>query len=169
MARTTQEQTQERHAFLLELFRQQPDISSKEALESFKDKFGGTINMKTFNQLREQAEDEAASAAAAAPAPAPAPEVEPEPEAEETEATVDDAASRLKAAAAPEAINGAAGAPAKKAKAKGNGPKNIFVDAPKEHLTFLEGIIQQFQEAGAANIRIDHATDRWMVVVVDSK
>ncbi|WNZ60259.1 hypothetical protein QEG98_30265 [Myxococcus sp. MxC21-1] len=168
MARTTQEQTQERHAFLLELFRQQPDISSKEALESFKDKFGGTINMKTFNQLREQAEDEAASAAAAAPAPAP--EVEPEPEAEETEATVDDAAARLKAAAAaPEAINGAAGAPAKKAKAKGNGPKNIFVDAPKEHLTFLEGIIQQFQEAGAANIRIDHATDRWMVVVVDSK
>ncbi|QDE70425.1 MULTISPECIES: hypothetical protein [Myxococcus] len=170
MARTTQEQTQERHAFLLDLFRQQPDISSKEALESFKDKFGGTINMKTFNQLREQAEDEAATAVAAAPAPAPAPEVEAEPEAEETEATGDDAASRLKAAAAaPEAINGAAGAPAKKAKAKGNGPKNIFVDAPKEHLTFLEGIIQQFQEAGAANIRIDHATDRWMVVVVDSK
>ncbi|AEI68891.1 hypothetical protein [Corallococcus macrosporus] len=167
MPRTSQEQTQERHAFLLDLFRQQPDISSKEALESFKEKFGGTINMKTFNQLREQAEDEAASVAA----PAPAPEAEPEPEpVEEQEPTVDDAASRLKAAAtAPESLNGSAAAPAKKAKAKGNGPKNIFVDAPKEHLTFLEGIIQQFQEAGAANIRIDHATDRWMVVVVDSK
>lgn len=167
MPRTTQEQTQERHAFLLDLFRQQPDISSKEALESFKDKFGGTINMKTFNQLREQAEDEVASTAAAAPAPAP--EVEAEPEADESEATVDDAASRLKAAASPDALNGAPSTPAKKPKAKSNGPKNIFVDAPKEHLTFLEGIIQQFQEAGAANIRIDHATDRWMVVVVDSK
>ncbi|WIG98898.1 hypothetical protein [Myxococcus sp. SDU36] len=166
MARTTQEQTQERHAFLLDLFRQQPDISSKEALESFKEKFGGTINMKTFNQLREQAEDEVASAA---PVPAPAPEVESEPESEETEATADDAASRLKAAASPDALNGAPASPAKKPKAKGSGPKNIFVDAPKEHLTFLEGIIQQLQEAGAANIRIDHATDRWMVVVVDSK
>ncbi|AKQ64525.1 hypothetical protein A176_001437 [Myxococcus hansupus] len=168
MPRTTQEQTQERHTFLLDLFRQQPDVSSKEALESFKQKFGGTINMKTFNQLREQAEDEATSAA---PAPAAEPEVEAEPEteAEADEPTVDDAAARLKAAAAPEAINGSASAPAKKPKAKSNGPKNIFVDAPKEHLTFLEGIIQQFQEAGAANIRIDHATDRWMVVVVDSK
>jgi|GEM_PF-1205766 len=166
MSRTSQEQTQARHAFLLELFRQQPDISTKEALDSFKTKFGGTINMKTFNQLRVQAEDEAAEAAEA---PAPAPEVEPEPEPEEAELAVDDAAARLKAAAAPEALNGASSAPAKKPKAKGNGPKNIFVDAPKEHLTFLEGIIQQFQEAGAANIRIDHATDRWMVVVVDAK
>ncbi|MFP2959738.1 hypothetical protein ACLEPN_18350 [Myxococcus sp. 1LA] len=168
MPRTTQEQTQERHTFLLNLFRQQPDISSKEALESFKDKFGGTINMKTFNQLREQAEDEAASAVAAAPAPAPERGARAGAR-RGAGAAVDDAATRLKAAAAPEALNGTAGAPAKKAKAKGTGPKNIFVDAPKEHLTFLEGIIQQFQEAGAANIRIDHATDRWMVVVVDSK
>ena len=164
MPRTSQEQTQERHAYLLDLFRQRPDISSKEALESFKSKFGSAINLKTFNQLREQAEEEAATAAAA---PAPEPE-EPETEPEAAPEPADDAASRLKAAAAPEALNGAA-APAKKPKAKGNGPKNVFVDAPKEHLTFLEGIVQQLQEAGAANVRIDHATDRWMVLVVDSK
>ncbi|MBZ4416897.1 hypothetical protein [Myxococcus sp. RHSTA-1-4] len=165
MPRTSQEQTQERHAYLLDLFRQRPDISSKEALESFKNKFGSAINLKTFNQLREQAEEEAAAAAAA---PAPEPE-EPETEPEAAPEPADDAASRLKAAAAPEALNGGAAAPAKKPKAKGNGPKNVFVDAPKEHLTFLEGIVQQLQEAGAANVRIDHATDRWMVLVVDSK
>ncbi|WP_171818018.1 hypothetical protein [Pyxidicoccus fallax] len=168
MPRTSQEQTQERHAYLLDLFRQRPDISSKEALESFKNKFGSAINLKTFNQLREQAEEEAANAA-----PAAEPE---ETEAEETEAeaapepVAEDPATRLKAAAAaPEALNGAGAAPAKKPKAKGNGPKNVFVDAPKEHLTFLEGIVQQLQEAGAANVRIDHATDRWMVLVVDTK
>jgi hypothetical protein len=161
MPRTSQEQTQERHAYLLNLFRQQPDISSKEALESFKAKFGSAINMKTFNQIREQAEEESASAST------------PEPEETEVEAApepvAEDPASRLKAAATPEALNGAAGAPAKKAKAKGTGSKNIFVDAPKEHLTFLEGIVQQLQEAGATNVRIDHSTDRWMVVVVDAK
>ncbi|MCK8497337.1 hypothetical protein [Myxococcus fulvus] len=162
MPRTSQEQTQERHAFLLTLFRQQPDISSKDALESFKTKFGATINLKTFNQLRAEAEEEVAAAA---------PVVAEEPEAEvdsAPEPTVDDAALQLKAAASPEALNGAA-APAKKPKAKGNGPKNVFVDAPKEHLTFLEGIVQQLQEAGAANVRIDHSTDRWMVLVVDAK
>jgi hypothetical protein len=160
MPRTSQEQTQERHAYLLEIFRQQPDISTKEALESFKAKFGAAINLKTFNQLREQAEEEAESAA-----PAPAAE---EPESA-PEATEEDAASRLKAVASPEALNGAAGAPAKKPKAKGTGSKHIFVDAPKEHLTFLESIVQQLQEAGAANVRIDHATDRWTVLVVDAK
>jgi hypothetical protein len=163
MPRTSQEQTQERHAYLLDLFRQRPDISSKEALESFKTKFGSTINLKTFNQLREQAEEEAAASASTR-----------EPEETEVEAEAapepvsEDPATRLKAAAAPEALNGAA-APAKKPKAKGNGPKNVFVDAPKEHLTFLEGIVQQLQEAGAANVRIDHSTDRWMVLVVDPK
>jgi hypothetical protein len=162
MPRTSQEQTQERHAYLLNLFRQQPDISSKEALESFKSKFGSAINLKTFHQLREQAEEEAAASA-------PAPEAE-EVEAEGApEAATEDPASRLKAAAAPEALNGAAGAPAKKPKAKGTGSKNIFVDAPKENLTFLEGIVQQLQEAGATNVRIDHSTDRWMVLVVDAK
>jgi uncharacterized membrane protein len=158
MPRTSQEQTQERHAFLLDLFRQQPDINTKEALEAFKDKFGASINLKTFNQLREQAEEEAA---AAAPAPAAEePESAPEP--------AEDPASRLKAVATPEAIAGGA-TPAKKPKAKGNGPKNIFVDATKENLTFLEGIVQQLQEAGASNVRIDHSTDRWMVLVVDAK
>ncbi|AKF83020.1 hypothetical protein SAMN05443572_102190 [Myxococcus fulvus] len=162
MPRTSQEQTQERHAFLLTLFRQQPDISSKDALESFKTKFGATINLKTFNQLRAEAEEEVAAVA---------PVVTEEPEAEvesASEPAIDDAALQLKAAANPEALNGAA-APAKKPKAKGNGPKNVFVDAPKEHLTFLEGIVQQLQEAGAANVRIDHSTDRWMVLVVDPK
>ena len=161
MPRTSQEQTQERHAYLLELFRQQPDISTKEALESFKSKFGAAINLKTFNQLREQAEEEAESAA-----PAPASE---EPESAAEASAEDDAASRLKAVATPEALNGAAGGPSKKPKAKGTGSKHIFVDAPKEHLTFLEGIVQQLQEAGAANVRIDHSTDRWTVLVVDAK
>lgn len=163
MPRTSQEQTQERHAFLLDLFRNQPDISTKEALESFKAKFGGAINLKTFNQLREQAEEEAAeSAEAEAPAPASEPEVTAEPPSE-------DPATSLKAAASTDALNGAGAAPAKKPKAKGNGPKHIFVDAPKEHLTFLEGIVAQLQEAGAANVRIDHSTDRWTVLVVDAK
>ncbi|HZI08984.1 MAG TPA: hypothetical protein VE153_01270 [Myxococcus sp.] len=157
MPRTSQEQTQERHAFLLDLFRQQPDINSKEALEAFKDKFGATINLKTFNQLREQAEEEASASSTPA---AEEPESAPEP--------AEDPASRLKAAATPEALNGAA-SPAKKPKAKGTGSKNIFVDASKENLTFLEGIVQQLQEAGASNVRIDHSTDRWMVLVVDAK
>ncbi|NTX00865.1 hypothetical protein HUA74_02095 [Myxococcus sp. CA051A] len=159
MPRTSQEQTQERHAFLLTLFRQQPDISSKDALESFKTKFGATINLKTFNQLRAEAEEEVASTPVAE---------EPEVEVESApETVVEDAAAQLKAAATPEALNGAA--PAKKPKAKGTGSKNVFVDAPKEHLTFLESIVQQLQEAGAANVRIDHSTDRWMVLVVDPK
>lgn len=161
MPRTSQEQTQERHAFLLTLFRQQPDISSKDALESFKAKFGSTINLKTFNQLRAEAEEEVAAAPAAE---------EPEAEAESApETMVEDAATQLKAAATatPETLNGAQ--PAKKPKAKGTGSKNVFVDAPKEHLSFLESIVQQLQEAGAANVRIDHSTDRWMVLVVDPK
>ncbi|QSQ24157.1 hypothetical protein JY651_04070 [Pyxidicoccus parkwayensis] len=162
MPRTSQEQTQERHAYLLDLFRNQPNVSTKEALESFKAKFGAAINLKTFNQLREQAEEEAESAAPAPVAEEPEVEAAPEPPAEDT-------ASNLKAAASPDALNGAAAAPAKKPKAKGNGSKHIFVDAPKEHLTFLEGIVAQLQEAGAANVRIDHSTDRWTVLVVDAK
>lgn len=162
MPRTSQEQTQERHSFLLTLFRQQPDISSKDALESFKAKFGSTINLKTFNQLRAEAEEEVAATAPAAE--------EPEVEVESApETVVEDAATQLKAAAtaSPETLNGAQ--PAKKPKAKGTGSKNVFVDAPKEHLSFLESIVQQLQEAGAANVRIDHSTDRWMVLVVDPK
>ncbi|QSQ13776.1 hypothetical protein [Myxococcus landrumensis] len=163
MARTSQEQTQERQTFLLNLFRQQPDISSKDALDAFKSKFGATINMKTFNQLRAEAEEEAEAASSAAPV-AEEPEVETETAAEPV---AENTAAQLQAAANTEASSSSA--PAKKPKAKGNGPKNVFVDAPKEHLTFLESIVQQLQEAGAANVRIDHATDRWMVLVVDSK
>ena len=104
MPRTSQEQTQERHAYLLDLFRNQPNISTKEALESFKAKFGAAINLKTFNPLREQAEEEVEAAEAEVETPAPAaeePEVTPEPPAE-------DPATSLKAAASPDALNGSA-------------------------------------------------------------
>ena len=55
MARISQDQAQERHAFLLDLFRNQPDISRNEAMDAYKDKFGASLNAKTFNELREQA------------------------------------------------------------------------------------------------------------------
>ncbi|HEX8536485.1 MAG TPA: hypothetical protein VF664_03415, partial [Cystobacter sp.] len=66
----------------------------------------------------------------------------------------------------------AAGTPpaAKKPKpGKGPGVKNVFVDATQEQLQFLERVVHQLQEAGASNIRIDHGTERWMVLTVDSK
>ena len=62
MARISQDQAQERHAFLLDLFRNQPDISRNEAMDAYKDKFGASLNAKTFNELREQALREAESA-----------------------------------------------------------------------------------------------------------
>ena len=68
-----------------------------------------------------------------------------------------------------EAGNGISAQPAKAPKPKGGKQKNVFVDAPKEQLVFLESIVQQLQAAGAANVRIDHSTDRWMVLVVDAK
>ncbi|MET0405550.1 MAG: hypothetical protein ABW123_24240, partial [Cystobacter sp.] len=64
MARISNDQTQERRAFLLELFRSQPDISRNEAIEAYKDRFGASLNAKTFNELREQALSEAESAPA---------------------------------------------------------------------------------------------------------
>lgn len=166
MPRTSQEQSQERHAFLLDLFRTQPDLSRQDALESFKDRFGATINLRTFNELRDQAKKELSSSPVASTRTrTQEPEVEVNDD--RPEVTTEDAGTMLKSAAAPELLNGSA--PAKKPKAKGPGVRNVFVDAPQEHLQFLERVVQQLQEAGASNVRIDHGTDRWMVLVVDSK
>jgi uncharacterized protein YlxW (UPF0749 family) len=165
MPRISQDQTQERHAFLLDLFRSQPDVSRQEALDTFKEKFGSTINLKTLNELREQAQSEQSSVREAD-------EPSSDDNEEENEAPAEDAASRLKAAATGnEGGNGLAQPAAPKAAkpAKGGKQKNVFVDASKEQLDFLQRIVGQLQEAGASNIRIDHATDRWMVVVVDAK
>ena len=156
MPRISQDQTQERHAYLLELFRQQPDLSSKDALSSFKDKFGATISPKTLNELREQAQSEQDGVAA-----------DEEPSHTEAALSTQDAASRIQSAVS---ASDAASAQPAKAKAKGGkGQRNVFVDAPREQLVFLERIVQQLQEAGATNVRIDHSTDRWMVLVVDAK
>ena len=160
MARISQDQAQERHTFLLDLFRNQPDISRNEAMEAYKDKFGASLNAKTFNELREQALREV--------------EVEEKEKAEESvneveETPVEETKQRV-VAAAPDLTNGA-GAPAaaKKPKATGPGAKNVFVEATQEQLQFLEKVLVQLQESGANNVRIDHATDRWMVLTVDSK
>lgn len=165
MARISQEQTQERHAFLLDLFRSQPELSRQEAMDAFKEKFGSSINLKTLTEIRDQAQAEER-------ADEETEEADEESSHEESEPAAN-AASNLKAAAegGRETGNGVAAQPASKpAKpAKGAKQKNVFVDAPKEHLDFLQGIVTQLQEAGAANVRIDHATDRWMVLVVDAK
>jgi hypothetical protein len=158
MPRISQAQTQERNAFVLELLRNQPDLSRQEAQERFEEKFDATLLPKTFQQLREQVQQERAASAVAE-----------EPSHDEQEASEEDSAPQLKSAQGSlEQGNGASAQPAK-AKAKGARQKNVFVDAPKEQLVFLERIVQQLQEAGAANVRIDHSTDRWMVLVVDAK
>lgn len=154
MPRISQEQTQVRHTFLVELIRNQPDLSRQEAQERFEEKFGAALNAKAFQQAREQVLEERMN-----PSEEPARE---EPEAQEEES------------AAPQRGNGATdgnglSAQPAKAKAKNGKQKNVFVDASKEQLVFLERIVQQLQEAGAANVRIDHSTDRWMVLVVDAK
>ena len=161
MARISQDQAQERHAFLLDLFRNQPDISRNEAMDAYKDKFGASLNAKTFNELREQALREAESEKAE--------ESVSEPE----ETPVEETRQRV-VAAAPVLTNeagspAAAAAAAKKPKAKGAGAKNVFVDATQEQLQFLERVLIQLQDSGANNVRIDHSTDRWMVLTVDSK
>lgn len=156
MARISQVQTQERNTFLLELIRSQPDITRQEAQERFEEKFDATLNPKSFQQLREQVSADRLSAPAE------------EPSREDFEPAGGDSTDRLKSeAGAPEGANGAA-QPAK-AKAKSGRQRNVFVDAPKEQLVFLERIVQQLQEAGATNLRIDHSTERWMVLVVDAK
>ncbi len=159
MPRISQDQVQERQAFLLELFRQQPELSRNEAMDAYKDKFGATLNAKTFNELREQAQREQSGREEKAE------ESSTEPESE-SETPAEDPASRLKVVASPEL---AGAQPSKKPKAKGTGPKNVFVDASAEQLQFLERVVQQLQEAGAANLKIDHSTERWMVLAVDSK
>lgn len=155
MARISQVQTQERNTFLLELIRSQPDITRQEAQERFEEKFSATLNPKSFQQLREQVMEERMSTPAE------------EPSREEPEATSGDDTSARSGNGA-ESSNGSSTQPAK-AKAKGGKQKNLFVDASKEQLVFLERVVQQLQEAGASNVRIDHSTDRWMVLVVDAK
>ncbi|WPB77213.1 hypothetical protein KYC5002_50570 [Archangium violaceum] len=157
MARISQDQAQERHAFLLDLFRNQPDISRNEAMDAYKDKFGASLNAKTFNELREQALREAESV-----------EKEEESVSEPEETAVEE--KQRVVAAAPVLTNDAnAPAAAKKPKVKGPGSKNVFVDATQEQLQFLEKVLIQLQDSGANNVRIDHSTDRWMVLTVDSK
>jgi hypothetical protein len=157
MPRISQAQTQERSAFLLELIRDQPDISRQEAQERFEEKFDATLNPKTFQQLREQVQTEGTRPPAE------------EPSRDEHDSSDEDGAAQVKpAASAPELFNGSSAQPVK-AKAKGARQRNVFVDASKEQLLFLERIVQQLQEAGASNVHIDHSTDRWMVLVVDAK
>jgi hypothetical protein len=166
MARISQEQTQERHTFLLDLFRSQPELSRQEAMDAFKEKFGSSINLKTLTELREQAQAEQGASGDS--------EAHESTQDEEGESSSsDEAVARLRAAASGGSStgNGVSAQPAPKSAkpAKGAKQRNLFVDAPKEQLDFLQGIVAQLQEAGASNIRIDHATDRWMVVVVDAK
>jgi hypothetical protein len=180
MPRISQEQAQERRSFLLDLFRSNPDISRQEALEAFEERFSSTINMKTFQELREQALKEQGSRGPA-----------PEPEEEEVveEAAEEPAPVLRMAPSQPEpALNGSSAhgsgysngmsngassslsAQPKGRPAKGGArQKNVFVDAPKEHLDFLERVLLQLQEGGATNVRIDHSTERWMVLTVDAK
>lgn len=153
MPRISQDQTKERHAFLLELFQQQPELTPKEALASFRERFDATISPKILNQLREQARSESSHQAA-----------DQEPSQLEM-GDGEEAGSRL---------NGSSGAAAtaqltQRSKGKGARQKNVFIDGSREHLAFLEKIVRQLQEAGATNVRIDHATDRWMVLQVDAK
>jgi hypothetical protein len=158
MARISQDQAQERHAFLLDLFRNQPDISRNEAMDAYKDKFGASLNAKTFNELREQALRDAEN------------EEKAEESVSEPEETPVEETKQRVVAAAPDLTNGAGTtAAAKKPKAKGAGSKNVFVDATQEQLQFLEKVLIQLQDSGANNVRIDHSTDRWMVLTVDAK
>lgn len=161
MPRISNAQIQERNEFILEMLRSQPDISRQEAQERFEEKFDATLLPKTFQQFKEQVQQERAAAPAAAEEPAH----------EEQDTPDEDAAAQSQpATGASEPSNGAAAQPAKAAKAaKAKGQKNLFVDASKEQLVFLERIVQQLQEAGASNVRIDHSTDRWMVLTVDAK
>lgn len=160
MPRISNAQIQERNEFILELLRSQPDISRQEAQERFEEKFDATLLPKTFQQVKEQVQQERAAAPAAAEEPAH----------EEQDTSEEDSTAQARPSnGASESTNGAAAQPAKAAKPKAKGQKNLFVDASKEQLVFLERIVQQLQEAGASNVRIDHSTDRWMVLTVDAK
>ena len=151
MPRISQDKTQERHAFLLDLFREQPDITPREALASFKERFDATISPKILHQLRNQARNGASHSESHEPTP---PETD---ESHEVASPPNGASAAVEASAAP------------RSKGKGARQRSVFVDGPKEHLVFLERILQQLHEAGATNVRIDHSTERWMVLQVDAK
>jgi hypothetical protein len=157
MPRIAQAQLQERNTFLLELIRSQPDITRQEAQERFEDRFDATLSPKAFQQIREQA---------LAARTGPAAEERSREEAEPTDS--DSEPHSRPAASAPESGNGASAQPAK-AKAKGGKQRSLFVEAPREQLVFLERTIQQLQEAGATNVRVEHSTERWMVLAVDAR
>ncbi|OJH36612.1 hypothetical protein [Cystobacter ferrugineus] len=165
MARISQDQTQERRAFLLELFRSQPDISRNEAMEAYKDRFGASLNAKTFNELREQALSEVEARADRAEESQPEADTDTDADAPAEEPAV----SPLRVVPTVESAAGAPPAAKKPKPGKGAGAKNVFVDATQEQLQFLERVVHQLQEAGASNIRIDHGTERWMVLTVDAK
>jgi hypothetical protein len=149
MARVSQEQTQERHAYVIELFREQPELSRADALAAYKARFGAALNPKTLNELREQAQTGGQGASA------------------------DDVVAALSrsadAGAASSSAAAAASTPKPKAAKGAKGVKNVFIDASAEQLQFLESVLAQLQEAGATNLRVDHATERWMVLAVESK
>lgn len=147
MARTqTVDTTEERNTFLLELLRQDPQVRSSDVQERLKAKFGGTVSTKVLNQLRDQVQAEADQAASAP--------VEQEP-------------ARIIELPAEQP----AGASSQKAArpSKGAKVKHVFIDGPKEQLEFLERVVVQLQEAGVANLKIDHGTDRWLVFAVEAK
>jgi hypothetical protein len=152
MARISQDQTQERHAYVLELFREQPELSRADALAAYKARFGAALNPKTLNELREQAQNSAGQGASADDVVAA------------LTRTADAGASATSSTQA-SSSNGSS----KPKAAKGARVKNVFIDAAPEQLQFLEQIVSQLQEAGASNVRVDHATERWMVLTVESK
>lgn len=145
MARNQTVDTKERNHFILELFRANPEIESSEVQEKVKWKFATSVSARVVNQLREQARSEAEASA-------PEPLFEPEPE-----VPVEQPAEPPKPAAAP------------KRSAKGAKLKHVFVEAQKDQLELLEQVVGQLQEAGVANLRIDHATEHWMVFAVEGK
>lgn len=154
MARTTTvDTTEERNTFVLELLRSQPEIKSSDVQEKLKSKFGATVPSKVLNQLRDQAQAELEASA----------EAQPEP-------SFEDPADLLKASATTHEPQGN-GTPAQKSARAGKGArlKHVFIEAPREQLDFLERVVAQLQEAGVANLRIDHNTERWLVFAVEGK
>jgi len=149
MARNqTVDTTEERIHFVLELLRQDPEVKSSDVQEKVKSKFGSPVSTRVLNQLRDQVQAEAEESASE-------PLFEPEP---------------VKAIELPAEMP-MSGSPAQKASrpAKGAKVKHVFIEAQKEQLDFLERVVAQLQEAGVANLRIDHGTDRWVVFAVEGK
>jgi regulator of protease activity HflC (stomatin/prohibitin superfamily) len=170
---TLQDQLQEKQAFLLELFRAQPNISRGDASDSYKDRFGAPLPPRLFNQMKEQVDTEQSQVGAAEGHAAAEEDAEQEEASAAAPARAADGASPAAAQAAAAAAEAAGGAPragkGKAGKAAAGASRHLFIDASRENLTFLEGIVAQLQAAGASNVRIDHSTERWMVLVVDAK